>query len=364
LSLYIDIEKTFPNFKLSAKLECGNEVVALFGASGCGKSLTLKCISGIEQPDCGRIVINGETVFDSKARINLPPQKRNVGYLFQNYALFPTMTVWQNIISAVKKEKKRDEKNEIVLSVVRLFQLDDIQNLYPAQISGGQQQRVALARMLVSQPEILLLDEPFSALDTHLRWKVEQEITSVLESFCPTGTAILVSHDRGEAYRLSSRIAVMDKGKIQPARAKEDVFKAPGTLAAALLTGCKNVSKAAKRGEYQIEALDWGVTLTTKYPVPESSRYVGIRAHHFHRLPADSSNDNVFHCKVRKIIDEPFERIIEFSFLQDDAKSDAKSCDENKQTLFCALSGVHVGKDDFEDFFISIPSDKIICLED
>ncbi|MCL2374513.1 MAG: ATP-binding cassette domain-containing protein, partial [Treponema sp.] len=211
MPLYIDIEKAFPSFNLSVRMECENEVVALLGGSGCGKSLTLKCIAGIVTPDKGRIVINGETVFDSEKRVNIPPQKRNVGYLFQNYALFPNMTVWNNIISVIKKPSA--ERAGIASAMIDLFQLDNVKKLYPRQISGGQQQRVALARILVSQPKILLLDEPFSALDSHLKWKVEQEISRVLETF--NGTTILVSHDRGEAYRLSGRIAVMDKGEIE-----------------------------------------------------------------------------------------------------------------------------------------------------
>ena len=351
MSLYIDIEKTFPDFKLAVRMECGNEAVALLGASGCGKSLTLKCIAGIVTPDKGRIVINGETVFDSEQRINLPPQKRNVGYLFQNYALFPHMTVWDNIASVIKKP--RNERADITAHAINLFHLDSVKKLYPHQISGGQQQRTALARMLVSEPKILLLDEPFSALDTHLKWKVEQELASVLTGF--HGTALLVSHDRGEAYRLSGRMAVMDKGRIVSIGAKEDVFRSPRTLAAALITGCKNVSKAEKLGEYQINALDWGVMLWTKQLVPDNVKYVGVRAHHFQRVSRTQTGDNIFQCRVRTIIDEPFERIAEFSFVTEA---------ENKSTLHFVFPQESSAEHDMGELFLSVPADRIICLED
>ena len=356
MSLYIDIEKTFPGFKLSGfklsvRMECGNETVALLGGSGCGKSLTLKCIAGIVKPDKGRIVINGETVFDSEQRINLPPQKRNVGYLFQNYALFPHMTVWNNIASVIKKP--RNERADITAHAINLFHLDSIKKLYPHQISGGQQQRAALARMLVSEPKILLLDEPFSALDTHLKWKIEQELASVLEAF--HGTAVLVSHDRGEAYRLCGRIAVMDKGEIEPIRTKEEVFGSPRTLAAALITGCKNISKAEKLGEYQVKALDWGISLRTKHRVPDNVKYVGVRAHHFQRVSNLIKGENIFQCGIRKIVDEPFEKIAEFYFVPEA---------ENKNTLYFIFLGENTAEHDLKEFSLFVPPDKIICLEE
>lgn len=354
MALFIDIEKTFPDFKLSAQLECEDEVFALLGSSGCGKSLTLKCIAGVEKPNKGLIVINGETVFDSEKQINVPPQKRNVGYLFQNYALFPTMTVWNNISSVIKKPKT--ERRDIVENMIDMFQLESVQNLYPKEISGGQQQRVALARMLVSQPGILLLDEPFSALDTHLKWKVEQEITSVLEKF--NGTTILVSHDRGEAYRISDKIAVMGNGKIESKGTKEEIFNSPKTLAAALITGCKNVSKAEKIGDNLVKALDWGITLETKTPVSDGVKYVGVRAHHFKMVEAESKRENLFPFIVHRIIEEPFEKILEFSFAVNT---------ENSERLQFAIpgdgSGTSAGKHDFGNFLLSVPSDKIICLE-
>ena len=352
MSLYINVEKTFPDFKLSVHLECENEVTALLGSSGCGKSLTLKCIAGIETPDKGRIIINGETVFDSEKRINIPPQKRYVGFLFQNYALFPTKTVWNNISCVIKKPKI--ERNDITAEIISSFHLNGVKNLYPAQISGGQQQRVALARILVSEPKILLLDEPFSALDTQLKWQVEQEISSVLTEFC--GTTIFVSHDRSEAYRISNKIAVMENGKIESTGTKEEVFSFPKTLAVALITGCKNISRAEKLDSHHVRALEWGIDLKTKNLVPDGVKFIAVRSHHFEQasLSLIGEKENVFPCRVHRVIEEPFEKIIEFSF---------GSNIENKSKLHYAASREKSGRDNFEELFLSVPADKIICLE-
>ena len=209
MAVYVDIEKTFPNngFKLAIEFEAKDEVIGLLGSSGCGKSLTLKCIAGIETPDKGRIIINGETVFDSAAGIDIPTQKRGVGFLFQNYALFPTMTLFDNIACVSKGSK--GSRYELAEDFIKRFRLDDVKSLYPSQISGGQQQRTALARMLASQPRILMLDEPFSALDTQLKLQMEGELEAVLDGF--EGTTIFVSHNDDEVKRFCGRVIDMSK---------------------------------------------------------------------------------------------------------------------------------------------------------
>lgn len=350
LSLYVDIEKSFPDFKLSAQLEGEDEVVALLGSSGCGKSLTLKCVAGIEKPDKGRIVINDEVVFDSEKRINIPPQKRNVGYLFQNYALFPTMTVWNNIASVIKKPRR--ERHGIVEDIIRKFQLESVKKLYPRQISGGQQQRTALARILVLEPKILMLDEPFSALDTHLKWRMEQEIAAVLAEF--KGTTVFVSHNRDEVYRLSDKIAVMYDGKIESTGTKKDVFNAPKTLAAALMTGCKNISRAEKLDDFLVHATDWGIALKTESVVPDKVNHIGVRAHHFQRASAMSDGENTFLCHVHKIIDEPFEKVFVFSFGADT---------ESGKTLQFEVSKDICAQWNDTELVLCVPADKIMCLE-
>lgn len=158
MSIYVDIEKKLGDFHLKVAFEAENETLALLGASGCGKSMTLKCIAGIEKPDKGKIILDGVTLFDSEKNINLPPQDRHVGLMFQNYALFPNMTVLQNICAGAKREKNRAKREAAILHILSSFELTELSSRYPHQLSGGQQQRVALARILVSDPKILLLD--------------------------------------------------------------------------------------------------------------------------------------------------------------------------------------------------------------
>ena len=299
MSIYVDIKKTLGAFCLNVKFQAADETLALLGASGCGKSMTLKCIAGIETPDEGCIVLNDVTLFDSAKNINLPPQERHVGLMFQNYALFPNMTVVQNIRAGAKREKSQAGRVSAVRQIMERFALSDLADRYPHQLSGGQQQRVALARILVSDPQILLLDEPFSALDNHLRFRLEQEVRDAIRSFGKT--VLLVSHERNEVYRMADSIAVMNRGKIEVCGEKSAVFASPGTRTAAILTGCKNISKAEPRGENRIYASDWGVQLSVNN-LTETTRYVGIRMHDIR--PGDG--ENTFFCNVSEVIDNPF----------------------------------------------------------
>ena len=159
MSLIVDIHRALGSFTLDVSFEAENGVTCLLGASGCGKSFTLKCIAGIEKPDSGHIELDGVVLFDSEKHINLPPQKRQVGYLFQNYALFPNMTVRQNILCGLHREKNREEKERKLGEMLKLMQLEGLENHRPSQLSGGQQQRVALARILVNEPRMLMLGQ-------------------------------------------------------------------------------------------------------------------------------------------------------------------------------------------------------------
>ncbi len=295
MSLFVDIEKKLGNFSLGVKLEAGEETLALLGASGCGKSLTLKCIAGIEKPDRGKIVVDGVTLFDSEKRINLSPQKRRTGLMFQNYALFPNMTVLENILAGARGEKKQGR--ERARSILERFGLQDHAGHYPHQLSGGQQQRVALGRILISEPKILLLDEPFSALDGHLRLQLEQELRQVLRSFGKT--AVLVSHEKDELFRMSDSIAVMDRGSIQTLGRKEAVFAAPQTLQAARLTGCQNISGIQRLPRGRVRALDWGLELNLPH-LPETATAIGIRAHEIKQGQGGIS------CRVIECVEGPF----------------------------------------------------------
>ena len=308
MSLIVDIKKKLGSFELESKFEAQNGVTCLLGPSGCGKSMTLKCIAGIEKPDSGHIELDGVVLYDSEKGINLPPQKRHVGYLFQNYALFPNMTVRQNILCGMRHEKDKAVKEEKLKKMLDMFQLNGLENHRPAQLSGGQAQRTALARIMVSDPQLLLLDEPFSALDAHLRDKLMIEMRDVLARF--GREVIMVTHSRDEAYNMSREIAVMDSGKLLTVNKTKALFADPGSVPAAILTGCKNIAAAEKRGEYEVYVPDWGVTFTTVQPVGDDIKAIGIRAHYFN--PTTPAN----RCEVEYCDDmeEPFEWIIEFRF--------------------------------------------------
>ena len=296
MSLTVDIEKTLGAFHLHVDFTAENGVLSLLGASGCGKSVTLRCIAGIERPDRGRIVLNGVTLFDSDRHIDLPPQKRRVGYLFQQYALFPNITVRQNIRCGVRE---REGADAAVDAILRKMHLDGMEKLRPRQLSGGQQQRVALARILVNGPEVLLLDEPFSALDSHLRLELEQEVRAIIRDF---GKPVLfVSHDREEVFRLTDSIAIMRDGGIETLDEKNAVLADPKTVNGAALTGCRNISRITPRGETRAYALDWGAELELGRPVG-GAQFVGIRGHDIQ--PGDG--ENALRCRVAEAVENPF----------------------------------------------------------
>lgn len=288
MSLEVTIAKRFEGFTLHADFAAGNTAAAILGASGCGKSMTLRCIAGVVKPDSGRIVLDGRVLFDSEKGIDLPPQQRNVGLLFQNYALFPNMTVEQNILCALKKEKDPAARKAACGSALRAMRLEELAHRLPSELSGGQQQRAALARILAGRPRILMLDEPFSALDSYLREEVEGEVGSLLSNF--DGTALLVTHDRDEAYRLCREMIVMDSGEVLRAGATKEVFADPRRLTAARLTGCKNILPCVRVDEHHVRLTGWERELTVALPVPEGCCAVGIRAHDFAPEAADGEN--------------------------------------------------------------------------
>ena len=303
MSIYANFAKKLGSFNLNVNFEIENETLALLGASGCGKSMTLKCIAGIEKPDKGKIVLDGVTLFDSEKNINLSPQERHIGLMFQNYSLFPNMTVLQNICAGAKREKNRNKRQSAIQHVISSFGLEEVSSYYPHQLSGGQQQRVALARILVSDPQIMLLDEPFSALDSHLRFKLEQDVRDVISTFGKS--VIFVSHDRDEAFRMADKIAVMNNGLIEVCGDKKTVFDEPKTKISAALTGCKNISAIEKISNNKIYAVDWGMELSVGTSF-ENAAFVGIRMHYLR----PGVGENSILCHVVEEIENPFSYVI------------------------------------------------------
>lgn len=303
MAITVDIRKKLGEFKLDVCFESGEGIMALLGASGCGKSMTLKCIAGIETPDEGRIVLNGRILFDSEKKINLTPQKRRVGYLFQNYALFPKMTVAQNIAAGIADKSQR---GDIIAGKIKAFHLEGLEDKYPFQLSGGQQQRVALARILANRPNLIMLDEPFSALDAYLRWQMEIEVSDIISNY--GGTTLFVSHSRDEVYRLCDRVSVINDGKSEPAVSVSDLFEKPRTLSAALITGCKNYSRAEIIEGSILRAVDWGVLLDCGKQPDSPTNYIGVRAHYI--TPTESTGKNTIDCDIIRVIDDVFSTVI------------------------------------------------------
>ena len=295
--LIVNIEKNLKSFKLQVDFTADENTLGVLGASGSGKSMTLSCIAGLEKPSRGRIVLNERVLFDAKRKINLPSRKRRIGFLFQNYALFPHMTVAQNIGFGLQDLPKRERISK-VQQYIDMMQLQDLENRYPHQISGGQQQRVALARALVIEPEAILLDEPLSALDTYLRNQIEKLLRKVLSSY--QGATLFITHKLEEAYRVSSNIMVMSEGKVIANDTKENIFEKSPNLVVAKVTECKNISRAEIVDKRIVKAVDWNCNLQVLEPIPSNLRYIGIRAHHL-RFSNESNQENTFPCWVSDI---------------------------------------------------------------
>ena len=346
MSLFVDIEKTAGDFHLKMRFEAENGVLSLLGASGCGKSMTLKCIAGIEKPDRGKIVLNGVTFFDSEQHIDLPPQKRRVGYLFQQYALFPNMTVRQNIRCGCRSKKNADAA---VAEIVRTMRLEGLENLRPAALSGGQQQRVALARILVNEPEVLLLDEPFSALDSHLRLRLEQEVRRVTRAFGKP--VIFVSHNREEVFRLTDRIALMKAGHIETLGEKNAVFADPVTLSGAALVGCRSFSRVRPTEGCRVFAEDWGTELTLPRE-PAGCTHVGIRAQD---VRFGGEGENPVRCRVKEVIENPFSVTLELLPL---------TAPPGAATVSCRCGKEFYEKIKAEELTVRLPPEALLLLKE
>ena len=300
--LTVNILKKLKEFDLEVDFELKHKRLGILGPSGCGKSMTLKSIAGIVNPDEGivSLTVDDETVyFDSDNKINLKPQKRNVGYLFQNYALFPNMTVEENVASGLSK----DSGKKIVSDMIKRFHLEGLEKRYPRQLSGGQQQRVALARILAYGPDVILLDEPFSAMDSHLKEQLRLELVNMLKDF--DGFTILVTHDRDEAFQFCDELIVLDEGKIIAKGPTYEIFENPKKVQVARLTGCKNISKVEVIDDYHLKSIDWGVTFEVAEKISPEITHIGIRAHDFYA--AEKDDVNVMDTIDSTVLEMPFE---------------------------------------------------------
>ena len=223
MSLQVDIKKNWKDFSLDVRFDLDKGPLGILGASGCGKSMTLKCIAGIWRPDAGKIVLNGRTLFDSEKKIDLKPQKRRVAYLFQDFALFPNMTVEENVGAGITLPKK--EKEEQIHKMIEKFHLMGQEKKYPFQLSGGQKQRTALARIMAYRPDVILLDEPFPALDAYLKEQLLLELLELLKDY--SGDVILVTHSRDEAYKICPELMIVWEGRQMEKGSTRALFQNP-----------------------------------------------------------------------------------------------------------------------------------------
>lgn len=232
------IKLVLPGFNLDVELSLEHELMVILGPSGAGKTMTLQCIAGLTKPSEGYIELGGKVLFDSATGINLPPQKRRVGFVFQNYALFPHMTINENIAYSIRHLPK-PEKLDKVSWLLDMMNIGALSGRYPRQLSAGQQQRVAIARALAPDPEVLLFDEPFSALDSQLRERLELELLELQRAY--NGSMLLVTHDLAEGYKLGTRVAIYHAGRIAQCDTRQNVFSSPADRTVARLTGVRNL---------------------------------------------------------------------------------------------------------------------------
>jgi molybdate transport system ATP-binding protein len=260
------MRRRLDGFELDVSFQADEGRVVLFGPSGAGKSLTLQAITGVVCPDAGRVEVNGRLLFDSASGVNLPPQERRVGYVPQSYALFPHLTVEQNVAYGVQRLDAAGRR-ALVQEMVELVGLQGLERRRPRELSGGQQQRVALARALASRPELLVLDEPFSNVDTGLRGALRRELLDLQARSAVT--TLVVTHDLDDAFFLGSRIVVIDRGRVLQEGSREDIFYRPATRRVAEFVGTRNILRATViESSSQRLLLDWqGRTLEAE-PLP------------------------------------------------------------------------------------------------
>jgi len=306
--LKVDLNHQLGPFALQLAFSSSSRRLGILGASGAGKSQLLRCLAGLETPQWGRIELNGRVLFDSESKINLPLQRRRIGLVVQHYALFPHLNVAENVGFSLSRLPP-EQRQERVRHQLERVGLRELGHRYPSQLSGGQQQRIALARALASEPDLLLLDEPFSAQDTYRRRHLQQQLADLLQD-CQV-PALLVTHDLEEAYRLSDDLLVINQGKLLAHGPKHEVFDQPQDLVVAQLSGCKNFSRVRPLSPTTLWAMDWLLEIHQPEGVDAEISHVGIRANHLKLVAIDQIQQpltsNQWLCQLIKASEGPFQ---------------------------------------------------------
>ena len=305
-SLQAELERRLENFTLNVAIETAAGSAGLLGPSGSGKSMTLRMIAGVSTPDRGRIALNGRVLFDSATGTNMPPAQRRIGMVFQDYALFPHLTVAENVGFGLAG-LPRDERRTRIGQQLAAMHIEELANRFPREISGGQRQRVAIARCMALEPDALLLDEPFAALDPHLRRQTEEQLRETLGHF--NGAVVFVTHDMEEAFRFCTDLLVLDHGRVIARGPKHDLFERPRTVPAARLTGCKNIVPATRIADHRIAVAAWNCELAVAEPIPATLTHIGYRSHHVLFEPGDG-RENTFPCWLVNTSEAPHEMTV------------------------------------------------------
>jgi molybdate transport system ATP-binding protein len=356
--LEVGISKTLPGFSLKVTFSIDQEILAILGASGSGKTLTLQSIAGLDRPDEGYIKLNGKVLLDLADGLFLPPQARRVGFVFQNYALFPHLSVYDNIAFGIHQLHRR-EIEERVDRLLHNMNLQGLARRYPRQLSSGQQQRVAVARALAPEPEALLFDEPFSALDALVKERLEDELLAIQEFY--KGDVLFVTHDLAEAYKISSKIAVYESGRIIQFGSKQEVIEAPASRMAARLTGVRNLMEGVVAGIEDEQArvkvpglreplrvvLKNGACLTQNQPVT-----VGIRPEYI--SIAGCAGENTYLGRV----DQAVEQVVGISYRFQIQGDEAGHCHLAANLSKSAAPALHSG----QACYLCLPPERLFII--
>lgn len=302
-TLDFDVVKSLESFQLELRFQAGRGAIGLLGASGAGKSMTLRLLAGLSAPDRGRIVLNGRTLFDSESSRSIPSAQRRIGVVFQDYALFPHLTVAENVAFGLHKIPAREREARVRQQLTRMH-IDELAARYPREISGGQRQRVAIARSMAIEPDALLLDEPFAALDPHLRRQMEEQLRAALRGY--NGVVLFVTHDMEEAFRFCTELLVLDSGRQIAWGPKHTLFEQPRSVVAARLTGCKNIVPARRIDADRVAVDPWDCILMLAARSANPIFHLGYRSHHF-RFQQDATGENCFPCWLVETSEAPHE---------------------------------------------------------